>query len=56
MDPLFKYEIFPDFYAADKSRWLALNCEMCATTNEEEFTRLLGADPEKVVSVVKTVA
>ena len=41
MNPVYKYEIFPDFYDVDKDHWLVLNCELCAKAEVEDFKRLL---------------
>jgi len=43
MNPLMKYEIFPDFYDADKSKWLSLNCELCAKADRSDFKDLFFA-------------
>lgn len=43
MNPLHRYEIFPDFYDVDENNWLALNCELCAKADKKDFARLFKA-------------
>ena len=37
------YEIFPDFYDADRQNWLALNCELCSKAAKTDFAKLFRA-------------
>lgn len=55
MNPKMKYSIFPDFYDADKKKYLALNCEMCANTTDDEIKSLLGADLNNLMSIIKFI-
>lgn len=55
MNPLIKYQIFPDFYGADTEKWLTLNCELCAKAEEEDFTDILSTDIETVIDVIKYI-
>lgn len=52
MDPTLKYEIFPDFYNADKTYWLALNCELCAKAKALDFKDAFFAQPTTIVEVI----
>ena len=52
MDPHYKYEIFPDFYDADKEKWLALNCEMCSKATPKDFARLFRIQLIYMVDVI----
>lgn len=53
MDPKMKYEIFPDFYGADKKNWLSLNCELCAKAEKHDFKEILMAQPNIVAYAVE---
>lgn len=55
MDPEHKYAIFPDFYGADKKRWLSLNCECCAPATTGDFKRLIGVQPKVISSVIEFI-
>ena len=55
MDPIYKYEIFPDFYAADKKDWLALNCELCAKAEKSDFAKLFKLQPTGIASIIELI-
>ena len=43
MNPMMKYECFPDFYASDTKDWLALNCELCSPALKSDFREIFLA-------------
>ena len=55
MDPKLKYAVFPDFYGADKQDWLALNCELCAPANKDDFKELLMLQPWVMADLIEMV-
>lgn len=50
-----KYAIFPDFYAADTEKWLALNCELCSKADERDFAKILRLQPDAIVEVISFI-
>lgn len=55
MNSKMKYEIFPDFYGADRKKWLALNCELCAKAERQDFKELFMAQPIVVSELIEFV-
>lgn len=55
MDPKMKYQIFPDFYGADKQTWLALNCELCARALTSDFKEVFQAQPSVITELVEFI-
>ena len=55
MDSKLKYKIFPDFYGADTKNWLALNCELCAPANQNDFKELFRCQPSAIVNVIELI-
>ena len=55
MNPKLKYEIFPDFYGTDTKNWLALNCELCAPANQNDFKELFRCQPSAIVNVIELI-
>lgn len=55
MNPLKKYNIFPDFYDADERYNLALNCEMCAKAHSHDFYEILGFYVEDLCQVIDDI-
>lgn len=55
MDPKMKYQIFPDFYGADKKNWLALNCELCAPAERQDFFDVFRAQPRVISELIEFV-
>lgn len=55
MNPLMKYEIFPDFYGADTKDWLTLNCELCTTAQRNDFKRLFKCQPKAIVNIIEFI-
>ena len=55
MDPIMKWAIFPDFYAADTHKWLALNCEMCAKAQKEDFANIFRLQLEPLVDIIEFI-
>ena len=51
MKPDMKYAIFPDFYGADTSKWLTLNCELCAKAKKIDFKDILQIQPFAIVEI-----
>lgn len=52
MNPVMKYAIFPDFYEADTSKWLALNCELCSKANIKDFARILKLQLGAIIEII----
>ena len=55
MNPVMHYDIFPDFYEADKRSWLALNCELCSKAKKEDFTKLFQLQLEPITDVIEYI-
>lgn len=55
MNPMVKYEIFPDFYSADTKHWLALNCELCAPASRLDFKELFKCQPIIIVNLIEYI-
>lgn len=55
MNPMLKYEIFPDFYSADTKHWLALNCELCAPASRLDFKELFKCQPIILVEIIERI-
>lgn len=52
LNDMMKYSIFPEFYGADQTNWLSLNCELCSTAVQKDFVKLFGAPVSQVMDVV----
>lgn len=55
MNPMLKYEIFPDFYSADTKHWLALNCELCAPASRLDFKELFKCQPIVLINLIEKI-
>lgn len=55
MDPLMKYDCFPDFYAADTKDWLALNCELCSPALKSDFREIFLAQPVAISNAISFI-